>query len=113
MLLTPLLLLLSQMDVEIITVLPVRTQTGPFAIPVECTPRRVKPKLSNGLVVFRGTVVGEREVRRKCEALGIEHATIIGKVMDRLGRLERKRLSQLSIGRSIRLWRRSPNTVKP
>lgn len=51
-----------QLDEEIFTALPIRAQTGPFAIPVECTPRRVKPRLSTGLVVFRGTVVGEKEV---------------------------------------------------
>ncbi|CAN0452802.1 unnamed protein product, partial [Ectocarpus sp. 12 AP-2014] len=37
---------------------------GPLSIPVECTARRVKPKLSTTLIVFQGTVVGEKETAR-------------------------------------------------
>lgn len=51
------------MDEDILTGLPIRTQTGPLSIPVECTARRVKPKLSTTLVVFQGTIMGESEVQ--------------------------------------------------
>ena len=53
----------QQVDEDIFAELPIRTQTGPLSIPVVCTARRVKPKLSTTLVVFRGTVMGEKEVR--------------------------------------------------
>lgn len=53
----------AQVDEDIFTELPIRTQTGPLSIPVVCTARRVQPSLSTNLVVFRRTVIGEREVR--------------------------------------------------
>ncbi|CAN0059637.1 unnamed protein product, partial [Ectocarpus sp. 12 AP-2014] len=53
-----------KVEEDIFTELPIRTQTGPLSIPVECTARRVKPKLSTTLIVFQGTVVGEKETSR-------------------------------------------------
>ncbi|CBJ27963.1 conserved unknown protein [Ectocarpus siliculosus] len=53
-----------KVEEDIFTELPIRTQTGPLSIPVECTARRVKPKLSTALIVFQGTVVGEKETAR-------------------------------------------------
>ncbi|CAM9380764.1 unnamed protein product, partial [Hapterophycus canaliculatus] len=53
-----------QVEEDILTELPIRTQTGPLFIPIECTARRVKPKLSTSLVTFRGTVMGEKETVR-------------------------------------------------
>ncbi|CAB1100550.1 unnamed protein product [Ectocarpus sp. CCAP 1310/34] len=53
-----------KVEEDIFTELPLRTQTGPLSIPVECTARRVKPKLSTTLIVFQGTVVGEKETAR-------------------------------------------------
>lgn len=52
----------GQVDADVFTELPVRTQTGPLTIPIACTAQRVKPSLSTQLVSFRGTATGEREV---------------------------------------------------
>lgn len=52
----------GKVDEDIFTELPVRTQTGPLVIPIACTARRVKPRLSTCLLIFERTVVGERQV---------------------------------------------------
>ncbi|CAM9575435.1 unnamed protein product, partial [Sphacelaria rigidula] len=55
---------IPKVDEDIFTELPIRTQTGRLSIPVVCTARRVKPSLSTNLVVFQGTVTGEKETAR-------------------------------------------------